>query len=81
MSWDEFVTLLGGLNGETPLGRMVSIRAEKNRDRIKNFTPEEKKIRNDWARKHRRVADVKERDAALGGFLAMFREMSRKGGK
>ena len=81
MSWDEFSTLLGGLNGETPLGHIVSIRSEKDPERIKNFTPAEKKIRNDWARKHRPIiTDAKERDTALAGFLAMFKEMSRKEG-
>ena len=33
---------------ETPLGRVVSIRAEKDPKIIKNFTKEQKKIRNDW---------------------------------
>jgi hypothetical protein len=81
MEWGEFLTLLAGLNGETPLGYVVSIRSEKDRERIKNFTAAEKKIRNDWAIKHRRVVtDTKERDAALSGFLAVFKEMAQKGG-
>lgn len=81
MSWGEFSTLLAGLNGDTPLGHIVSIRSEKNRDRIKNFTAAEKKIRNDWARDHRRiVTDTKERDTALSGFLAMFKSISAKKG-
>lgn len=82
MSWDEFSTLLGGLNGDTPLGHIVSIRAETDPERIKSFSPAEKKIRNDWARKHRSViTDTKEREAALANFLSIFKEMSRKGGK
>lgn len=81
MSWDEFATLLAGLNGDTPLGHIVSIRSEKDPERIKSFTNAEKKIRNDWARKHRPIiTDTKERDAALAGFLAMFKEISRKEG-
>lgn len=81
MEWGEFLTLLAGLNGETPLGYVVSIRSEKDRERIKNFTAAEKKIRNAWATKHRRVVtDTKERDAALSGFLAVFKEMAQKGG-
>lgn len=77
MSWGEFSTLLAGLNGETPLGYIVSIRSEKNKDRIKQFTAAEKKIRNDWSRKHRNIiTDTKERDNALSGFLAMFKAIS-----
>lgn len=29
MEWDEFITLLAGLNGETPLGNVIRIRGEK----------------------------------------------------
>lgn len=48
MSYQEFISLLGGLMEDTPLGRIVSIRAEKDSERLKNFTPEQKKIRNEW---------------------------------
>jgi hypothetical protein len=48
MSWSEFCSLLSGIMPETPLGRVVSIRAEKDPKIIKNFTKEQKKIRNDW---------------------------------
>lgn len=34
---------------DTPLGRVVGIRSEKDKDIIKNFTPEQRKIRSDWA--------------------------------
>ena len=40
--------MLSGIMPETPLGRVVSIRAEKDPKIIKNFTKEQKKIRNDW---------------------------------
>lgn len=48
MSYGEFCSLLSGLMPETPLGRVVSIRAEKDPKVIKNFTKEQKKIHNDW---------------------------------
>ena len=81
MSWDEFTTLLAGLNGDTPLGRIVSIRSESNPDRIKQFTAAEKKIRKEWAMRHRRVvSDKKEYDAAMAGFHSMFKALSEKGG-
>jgi hypothetical protein len=81
MSWDEFTTLLGGLNGETPLGHIVSIRSEKDPERLKQFTAAEKKIRNEWIMKHRRVVtDKKEYDKAMAEFHSMFKALSVKGG-
>jgi hypothetical protein len=81
MTWDEFCTLLAGLNGETPLGHIVSIRSEKDKERLKQFTPEERKIRNDWISKHRKVITNKtEYDKAMTGFAEMFKSLSMKGG-
>lgn len=48
MTWSEFSTLLSGIMPKTPLGQIVSIRAEENKDILKNFTPEQHDIRNDW---------------------------------
>lgn len=48
MDWDEFVTLLSGINGDTPLGSVVRIRSEKDPKRRKEFTPEERRIYNEW---------------------------------
>lgn len=48
MSWSEFCSLLSGINGDTPFGTIVSIRAEKDQKVIKNYTKEQKWIRNDW---------------------------------
>ena len=81
MQWGEFTTLLAGLNGETPLGHIVSIRSETDRERLKHFTPEERRIRNDWQIKHRQIiTDTTERDKALMSFSAMFKSLSEKGG-
>jgi len=35
---------------DTPLGRVVSIRCETNKERLKQLTPHEKAIRREWAR-------------------------------
>jgi hypothetical protein len=81
MSWGEFSTLLGGLNGETPLGHIVSIRAERDSEKIKKFSPQERKIRNEWRMKNRKiVTDQAEYDAAMVGFREMFKSLSEKGG-
>ena len=49
MSCEEFRQLLSGLNGDTPLGYVVQVRAEKDPKKIRKMTAHEKKIRSDWA--------------------------------
>jgi hypothetical protein len=48
ISWSEVKMLISGLLPETPLGHVIQIRSENNKDMLKNFTPEMHKIRNDW---------------------------------
>lgn len=48
VTWDEFKSLLAGLAPETALGRMVAIRSETDKDVIKHFTKEQKRIYNEW---------------------------------
>lgn len=48
MTWNEFKMLLAGLDAKTPLGRIVSIRAEEDREILKYFTKEQRRIRNEW---------------------------------
>ena len=73
MSWDEFMTLLSGINGDTPLGRIVSIRAEKDPKVIKEFTKEEKRIYNKWRHKQAKEVSKEEFDAAMKQFEMMFK--------
>ena len=54
MSWSEFCSLLSGIMPETPLGRVVSKRAEKDIKAINSFTKEQKKIHDDWLLKRNR---------------------------
>lgn len=60
MSWEEFKTLIAGLNHSTPLGRIVSIRSETDRDVIGSFTPEMRRIRNEWLNKNAKNRSEKE---------------------
>ena len=54
MLWDEFTTLLSGLNGDTPLGYLVRIRGEKNPKVRKKFSKQEKEIYREWRSRHLR---------------------------
>ena len=44
----EYLKLLGGLMADTPLGEVVQIRAETDRERIAKMTVTEKRIRSEW---------------------------------
>lgn len=48
MSWSEFCTLLAGIMPDTPLGKVVEIRSEEDKEMLKNFTKEQHRIRNEW---------------------------------
>lgn len=81
MSFDEFRTLLAGLNGDTPLGVVVQIRSERDRKRINQFTPAQRRIRSEWAAFRAGKAgsapvDREKYDAAMKSFAAMFRAMA-----
>lgn len=62
MSWNEFCTLLTGIMPETPLGQIVSIRSEENKDILKNFTKEQHEIRNNWRSRVNPVRDMSDED-------------------
>lgn len=75
MKWDEFRDLLTGISPDTALGRIVAIRAETNKDILKRFTKEQRRIRNEWM--SRRAKDMKKEDmesvleALKQGFIQM----------
>ena len=48
ISWSEVKMLISGLLPDTPLGKVIQIRSENNKEQLKNFTPDMHKIRNDW---------------------------------
>lgn len=48
MKWSEFRDLLVGISPDTALGRIVAVRAEEDKDVLKLFTKEQKRIRNKW---------------------------------
>lgn len=61
MTWQEFKTLLSGLGSDTPLGRIVAIRSEEDKEILKQFTTEQKRIRSEW--KNRLAQNVEASDA------------------
>ncbi|MDD3021457.1 MAG: Gp15 family bacteriophage protein [Alphaproteobacteria bacterium] len=78
MTWGEFNTLLAGLNEKTALGKIIAIRSEKDQKVIKTFSPEQRKVRNDWAKRKVKTKEYskEEYDAAMKNFEAMFKAMA-----
>ncbi|MFQ8688686.1 MAG: Gp15 family bacteriophage protein [Blautia sp.] len=76
MKWDEFQDLLIGISPDTALGRMVSIRAENDKNVLKHFTKEQKRIRDAW--RNRRAKSVNHEDylKILQGFEQAFVNMA-----
>ena len=43
--------MLSGIMYKTPLGQVVSIRSEENKEILKSFSKEQKRIRDEWRSK------------------------------
>lgn len=75
MKWDEFKALLTGMEPETPLGRIVAIRAEDDAEILKHFTKEQRRIRSEWRNKSAKKVTKEQMDVVLEqlkqGFIAM----------
>ena len=65
MKWDEFKDLLIGIGPETPLGRIVSIRAEDDKEILERFTPEQHRIRNEWRTNRAKLVTPESMDDVL----------------
>lgn len=76
MSWSEFCSLLSGIMPDTPLGSIVSIRSEKDKNVLKNFTTEQKKVRNEWLKK--KAKKLKENPKAYADYWKGFQEWAKK---
>lgn len=80
MDWGEFSSYLAGLNGETALGNIVRIRKEKDPEVIKKFSPEERRIHNEWNRKQVVTMSEEDYNKAMANLEKIFLSMG-KGGK
>lgn len=77
MPWNEFCSYLSGIMPDTPLGSIVQIRSEENKEIIKNYTKEQKKIRADWLNRNVKIMDKKDSDSAIEGFKQMFMQLAK----
>lgn len=76
MKWDEFKALLSGLAPDTPLGRIVSIRSEEDKEILKHFNKEQRRIYNEWCRKQVKEVSKESMEDALEQIKKAFIQMA-----
>ena len=77
MTWNEFISLLGGLSEDSPLGRIVRIRLENDPNMLKQFSAHQKKIRSQWRSRRAKAVSTVDRDTFLNNILAAFKSMAK----
>ena len=75
VSWAEFKALIAGLSSETVLGRIVSIRSEKDKNVIKHFSPEQRRIYDEWNQRRAKKIDQETFEKEMAGLEQMFAAM------
>ena len=80
LSWSEFCSLLSGFMKDTPLATVVAIRAETDCKVIENFTKEQRKIRNDWNKKHKKGKGLADLENMQQQLKSLFGSSVKKGG-
>ena len=76
MKWSEFRDLLVGLGPDTALGRIVAIRAEDDKEVLKHFTKDQRRIRNAWRSRQAKQVKQEDMDRILEGFKTAFIKMA-----
>lgn len=77
MPWSEFSGLVSGLMADTPLGNIINIRAEKDPQTVKSFTPSQRKIRSDWQKTlaNKKLDNPEQLDKEMKALENMFEKM------
>ena len=77
MSWREFSYLLGGLSHNTPLGNLIAIRSEKDPKKLKEFTPEQRRLRHVYLAKQAKHKTQMQTESALESIKNAFVGMAK----
>lgn len=77
VSWDEFKSLLSGIGPETPLGRIVAIRSETDKNVIKHFSRDQKRIYDAWRNRKAEAMSPATYDQEMKALEQMFAQMCR----
>ena len=76
MSWAELSSDISGLMPDTPLGNIAQIRSENDKERLKNFTQEQKNIRWKYRMKMAQNVDKEEFKRTIADLQKAFKEMA-----
>lgn len=78
-SYKEIMMYLQGLDENTPLAKLVRVRAEVNPKVIKTFTKEQKKIHREWQQRLAKESanDTKYTNSMNDMFKGFFAEISK----
>ena len=74
---DEFLNLLSGLMGDTPLGLIVQIRSETDPEVIDSFKKKQKRIRSEWINKKANEISKEDYDKAMENFKNMLISLAK----
>lgn len=77
VSWDEFKSLIAGIDPETPLGRIVAIRAETDKKVIKNFNKDQKRIYDAWRNRKAETMPPATYEQEMKALEKMFADLCR----
>lgn len=75
VTWDEFKALIAGLSPETALGRVVAIRSETDKDIIKHFSKDQRRIYDDWRNREVKEMDERTFEKEMASLEKMFAVM------
>ena len=75
MKWREFKALMAGLDDKSPLGRLITLRAENDPKVLSRFSKSQKAIRNRWRSKKAKKVPQKDLDQFLASMEEVFKGM------
>lgn len=76
MSWAELSSDISGLMADTPLGNIVQVRSEDDKEKLKYFTQEQKNIRWKYRMKIAQNVDKEEYKKVIAEFQQLFKGMA-----
>lgn len=79
MKWDEFQALLVGISPDTPLGRIVAIRSEEDKNVLKRFTASQRRIRSEWRRRKAQSVSKEQMEQVLNDIKQAFFHLAGQG--
>lgn len=76
MNWAELSSDISGLMADTPLGNIVQIRSEDDKEKLKYFTQEQKNIRWKYRMKIAQNVDKEKYKKVIAEFQQLFKGMA-----